>query len=216
MWKLEGGKLTRAGQLETVGETVRAVALSPDGRLAATSAATGARTRFRTQGIDPTTCAPVLEKSAAVFAPPTPLGTMGMKVTSPDGEDTPIMLSFSADGAWLVSGARDGASATLWRVGEDTITEKAFLEGHTSSVFAAAFSPSGRYLLTAGQDATTILWRFEPASGRAEKIEYLAPGGDAPSGFPTTIAWSADGTHACLGGGHARGGRMWCYTVAAR
>ncbi|HEY8146097.1 MAG TPA: WD40 repeat domain-containing protein [Kofleriaceae bacterium] len=215
IWQVGSGSLSAGEPLDTGGERVVTVAVAPDGSLAVTSAATGARTSLRAHPLDPTTCRPAGE-AVTVFAPPTPFGNVNHTGSSPDGQETPIAFAFSPDGRWALSGGRDGGSATLWKVGGPPRLEKQdFLAGHQYGVFAVAFSPDGTRALTAGTDGATILWRFDPATGKVDKIEDLTPAAGSKSGFPETVAWSPDGARVCVGGGHARAGRLWCYRLGA-
>jgi len=214
LWQVGAGTPVLGEPFDSGGERVVAAAVAPDGSLAITSAASGARTTLRAHPLDPATCRPA-GAAVTVFAPPTPFGNVNHTGMSPDGQETPIMFAFSRDGHWLLSGGRDGGSATLWKVGgPELIAKQDFLAGHQYGVFAAAFAPDGTRALTAGTDGATILWRFDPASGKAEKMEDLTPAADSKSGFPESVAWSADGTAVCVGGGHGKTGRLWCYTLA--
>ncbi len=215
LWKLASGTLAETAPVDTGGERVAAAAVAPDGSLAVTSAATGARTSLRAHPLDPATCRPAGD-AVTVSAPPTPFGNVNHTGSNPDGQETPISFAFSPDGRWALSGGRDGGSATLWKVGGPARLEKhAFLAGHQYGVFAVAFSPDGSRALTAGTEGATILWRFDPATGAADKIEDLTPAAGTGSGFPDTIAWSPDGARVCVGGGHGKTGRLWCYAIAA-
>ena len=214
LWKLASGSFAPVEPLDTGGERVAAAAVAPDGSLAITSAATGPRTTLRAHPLDPATCRRAGE-AVTVHAPPTPLGNINHTGSSPDGQETPITFAFSPDGRWALSGGRDGGSATLWKVGGPARLEKHdFLAGHQYGVFAAAFSPDGTRALTAGTEGATILWRFDPATGKADKIEDLTPAAGTGSGFPETVAWSPDGARVCVGGGHHLTGRLWCYALA--
>jgi WD40 repeat protein len=111
----------------------------------------------------------------------------------------------------MLTGARDGGSATLWKAGSDRARE---LAGHLYGVFAVSFAPRGPFALTAGTAGTTILWRFDAATGSAEIAEYLPATALPPSGFPKSVAWSEDGSRFCVGGGH-RHGTLSCYELAS-
>ena len=215
LWQLGAGSPTPGDPLETGGERVVALAIAPDGALAVTSAATGARTSLRAHPIDPASCRPAGE-AVTVVAPPTPFGNVNHTGSNPDGQETPITFSFSRDGRWALSGGRDGGSATLWKVGGPAPLEQhAFLAGHQYGVFATGFAPDGARAVTAGTDGATILWRFDPATGKADKVEDLTPAAGGASGFPESVAWSPDGSQVCVGGGHGKVGRLWCYRLAA-
>jgi len=63
-------------------------------------------------------------------------------------------LSFSPDGKYLVTGARD-TKASLWKIPSGDIAKT--FEGHKYWVSHASFSPDGKYLLTGTADEF-ILW----------------------------------------------------------
>lgn len=69
--------------------------------------------------------------------------------------DTVNALAFSPDGAWLVTGARDG-QLTVW----DTATGEPLtrLAGHSGGVETVAFNHSGTLLVTGSRDTTLIIW----------------------------------------------------------
>jgi WD40 repeat protein len=69
---------------------------------------------------------------------------------------------FSPDGTNVVVAA--GARADLWTAEGEFIIA---LEGHSTDLTLAAFSPDGSKLLTAGRDGTTLLW---PVPGRVDEM----------------------------------------------
>src|SRR5205085_1026120 len=64
-------------------------------------------------------------------------------------------IVLSADGKWLVSGARDN-SVRLWdlKLGQEV---RRFV-GHTNWVRGVAFAPDGKHIATSAQDDTIRLW----------------------------------------------------------
>ena len=64
-------------------------------------------------------------------------------------------VSFSPDGAILVSGSTDG-TVKLWDVA--TGTNIATLRGHRNSVESVSFSPDGTILASGSFDDTVKLW----------------------------------------------------------
>lgn len=61
---------------------------------------------------------------------------------------------FSPDGSQLVSSASNNAQ--IWDT--ETSASVATLKGHKDMVFSAAFSPNGRFIVTASADRTAIVW----------------------------------------------------------
>ncbi len=90
-------------------------------------------------------------------------------------------LSFSPDGKYLVTGARD-TKASLWKIPSGDIAKT--FEGHKYWVSHASFSPDGKYLLTGTADEF-ILW--DVAAG--EKIESSIAAGQGL----TSVVFSPDG-----------------------
>jgi WD40 repeat protein len=132
-------------------------------------------------------------------------GTPGgrhIKVTT-DGPTTGVVrpLTFSSDGELLacaISGnvntdhSRQDALVFEVATGKQLHT----LKGHTASVHAVLFAPSGKGLATCGADGTVRLW--DGQSGREGKVIRF------PNGEVLTLAFSPDGRslaavgHGCL------------------
>jgi WD40 repeat protein len=71
-------------------------------------------------------------------------------------------VKFRPDGRWLASTA--DARVALWEVGDVPPTPRPpdrFLEGHTSAVWALAFSSDGRTLASGAEQGVVILWNGE-------------------------------------------------------
>jgi WD40 repeat protein/serine/threonine protein kinase len=71
-------------------------------------------------------------------------------------------VKFRPDGRWLASTA--DARVALWELGDVPPTPRPpdrFLEGHTSAVWALAFSSDGRTLASGAEQGVVILWNGE-------------------------------------------------------
>ncbi|MFZ2875096.1 MAG: protein kinase [Phycisphaerales bacterium] len=106
-------------------------------------------------------------------------------------------LSLSEDTGRLAAGMDDGR-ISLWDI--KTGQFLATLDGHSTGVWAVAFSPTGRVLASGSDDSTVKLW--DPASGAV--LVSLAPGrGEVPF-----VSFSPDG-HMLIASFQNRTFRTW-------
>jgi WD40 repeat protein len=111
-------------------KTVTDVALSPDGKMAATAS---------------------VDKSVILWDVErrTQVGTLDVGAVTTG-------VAFSPDGRTIATADHDYRLVTLWDVA--TRTRKAKLSGHTGWARSVVFSPDGRMLASAGADQNVILW----------------------------------------------------------
>jgi WD40 repeat protein len=94
---------------------------------------------------------------------------------------SPFLVEFGADGKELVTANHD--AVRIWNLaGND---EKLVLSGHAGGTPGVAFSPDGKFLVSAGKDRTVKIWN--PDTGRL--VETLTGFKDAVQ----TVAFSSDG-----------------------
>ncbi len=145
--------------------TVFAVAVAPDGRIAAACVDRAARLWDADSALIET-----LKSddwlTAIAFAPDGRLAYGGDSAILRLGKDALAghrgrvnAVAFSKDG--LLASAGDDGTVRLWR------EKPVILTGHQGYVLALAFSPDGKTLATAGRDQTVRLW---PVAGGAPRI----------------------------------------------
>ncbi|MBR9860585.1 hypothetical protein GYB22_07505 [bacterium] len=72
-------------------------------------------------------------------------------------QSTVVSLDISQDQSMLASGGSNGHIG-VWNLKNGAGTK---LTGHNDAVYAAQFSPDGKYLISASYDSTAILWNLE-------------------------------------------------------
>lgn len=190
----------------TPGESISALALSPDGRTVAIARAdkvallsTANRELIRTLGVhgretkylafaaDGGTLATASEDGTVQTWD---LASGQMTRTLPGGRIT--ALRFAPAGRTLASATEDG-SVSLWDLGTGNLSMQ--LKKHSGAVNAIAFSADGNLMATGSDDRTVIIW--ETATGKARhtlKGHELAV---------TSLAFSPDGSLLAAGAGNA-------------
>ena len=151
--------------------SVLGVAVSPDGRLAATASADGSA---RLWDLD--------DGAHSAETPSRPLALIDRH----DGWVTAV--AFSPDGDVLATAGYDRL-ATLWDIHDPQRPAKiASVRGQDGYVASVAFSPDGNLLATAGYDDTTRLWNVADPT-RPVALAVLT----GHSGWVRQVAFSPDG-----------------------
>jgi WD40 repeat protein len=157
-----------AGHTDRAGP-IRAVAVSPEGRLAAAGADNGTVDLWDIADRDrPRRLAVLTGHLDSIWA-----------------------TRFSPDGRVLVTGSAD-QTAILWDVTRPRRPVRlSVLSGHTGTVRAVAVSPDGRTVATGSWDRTAILWDIGSAGTRARPVRLDTLGGHREP--INAIAFSPDG-----------------------
>jgi len=117
---------------------------------------------------------------------------------------TPISsVAISSDGAWAASGDDNGV-IRLWNAATG---EERVLRGHTSTILAMAFAPSGQVLVASARDGKLIAWQL--TQNRHRELE----GGVGPFDF---LVFSNDGALLAAGNGSQGKVFLWDMTTPTR
>jgi WD40 repeat protein len=139
IWDVATARLRKA--LRGPGDTLAAVAVSPDGARIAALAYNGKLS--------------VSEVGTGEEVFHTAMG-LALKAT----------VAYSPDGRWLAGASEDGNSVRLWHA--QTFQLAAQFSGHKGAIHAVAFSPDGRHLASGGADHVVRVWETGTGVCRAE------------------------------------------------
>ncbi|MFH1022990.1 MAG: MFS transporter [Planctomycetota bacterium] len=159
--KTEKNTLEHVRDLSTSEDAIRCVAMSPDGKLAASGTSTGTITTH------------VISESRGAKTLPGHVGPV-------------VALEFSPDGNRLASAGADG-TVRIW----DITSEKCLntLTGHTGQVNSVGFSSDGSRLVSGGMDCKIIIWNV--AEGTSLRVIDKTPDpAKDPMGPVYTVAFS--------------------------
>jgi WD40 repeat protein len=126
-------------------------------------------------------------------------------VLAPDDGDRDRQASFSANGA-MVAVAEGGGTVRVWNeVGQQVAT----LAGHEGSVNEVNFDPSGRYLVSAGDDGSALVWDVstERVVSRLDGHRAAVTSAEFSPNGSRVLTASLDGTARVWDSGTAEGGR---------
>ncbi|MCS6851992.1 MAG: hypothetical protein NZ700_12585 [Gemmataceae bacterium] len=117
-------------------------------------------------------------------------------------------VAWSPDGRQLVSASYD-QTLKLWDANAGTLVrefksykEKEFEKGHREAVFAAVFSPDGKWLASGSSDQTVKLWNVADGQVVREFIppEFAGPPPRSHPGWVYAVRFTADGRFLISGG----------------
>ncbi|KAH6890046.1 WD40-repeat-containing domain protein [Coprinopsis sp. MPI-PUGE-AT-0042] len=195
----------------SIGQGVRALALSPDGTSVAVASpnglvrrwdlSTGEEIKGHTSRVNAVACSPdgthivssSNDKSVRVWNPST-----GGKARVFNGHDDSIWaVAYSPDGSHVVSGS-DDKSVRVWNL--STGENERVLQGHTDFVRAVAYSCDGTHIASGSYDNSVRVW--DTSTG--ENVGVLK----GHTKEVNAVAFSPDGTHV-VSGSKDKSVRVW-------
>jgi len=166
LWDLTAPKPLERFELKEHASPVYAVAFAPDGKTIA-SGSSDQTVRLWSVGTGK------------------PVGTLTEHVSSVNA------LAFTSDGSTLASGSSD-QTILLWEREGENFRKKEVLKGHARHVFALAFGPNDRRVVSADHGGRIIVW---DVSSRSERFRWQLP--RAAYG----VSFAPDGRYVAVGTG---------------
>ena len=127
------------------------------------------------------------------------------------GGEVPRVVAFSPDGTFVAEagGNTEDFAIRIWNVA--TERPVGILGGHSGFIEGLAFSPDGKYLVSASDDATALVWDWVNGD-RLKELEF--PGG------VYSVSFSPDGQTLAIGGvdemeNQIRNAAVWTFAVGS-
>ncbi|KAF9553950.1 hypothetical protein CPC08DRAFT_209697 [Agrocybe pediades] len=105
--------------------------------------------------------------------------------------DTPVSITFSADGKWLASG-HIGGTIWIWDLKDSSQPTGKALGQHSTTVTSVAFSPDSKRLVSGSENSTICLWDIE-------KMEQVGDPWNWHTKWVNCVAFSPNGTKVVSG-----------------